>query len=153
MTLFVMSAYVAFNGFPGQDVEDPIGSLLLQERQAPVSVPVQPVRVNTTPATVRHASSHRRHAHAHRALGPRASTGPVKQRLPAQAPASSPPPASSGGAPQDAVQQTTSQLPATPKVPSTTDVLPDINLPKAQTPAKQQLPIDTSGLTKIVDGR
>ena len=59
MTLFVMSAFVAFNGFPGQDVESPIGNLVVQERPAPVSVPdvavVAPARqAATTQAAARH---------------------------------------------------------------------------------------------------
>ena len=49
-----MSAFVAFNGFPGQDVQDPIGTLLLQQRQTPVDVPAKPVHVGVLAATSAH---------------------------------------------------------------------------------------------------
>jgi hypothetical protein len=155
MTLFVMSAYVAFNGFPGQDVQDPIGKLLVQERQTPVSVPAAPVRVSVRAATRTPSRAHH-DAKAERALGPKASTGPVKDRLPSDAPASSPPPAGAGsGQGGSPTPQPTSQLPGSPpqvNVPGLPQ-LPAVSLPPViQSPAQTQLPVDTSGATGTLSG-
>src|SRR5213082_3528757 len=85
MTLAVMSAFVAFNGFPGQDVQDPIGTLLLQQRQTPVDVPAKPVHVGVLAATRNHVGGARHRATTVRtSRGPQAGTGPVAHRLPSQ---------------------------------------------------------------------
>src|SRR3954454_7643815 len=80
LTLAVMSAFVAFNGFPGQDVQDPIGTLLLQERQTPVNVPAKPVHVSVLSTSHGPASSRGGRATARRLRAPQASTGPVRHK-------------------------------------------------------------------------
>lgn len=148
MTLFVMSAYVAFNGFPGQDVQDPIGTLLLQERQAPVNVPAVPIDVHVRAATRSPVVRHHRAA-ARRARGPQATgTGEVKHRISTPAPVPASAPATSAPASQ----------PATPQLPATTPSVPTISLPKVQlpvvqTPDKVALPVDTSGITNLLSGK
>jgi hypothetical protein len=150
MTLFVMSAFVAFNGFPGQDVGDPIGTLLVPQQQNRVNVPAVPVRVHVQAAT--RAPEYRGSATARRATGPRASTGPVKQRLTTQAPSVAPSPATTPATGASPPQPSTPQLPATPpQVPD--GVLPKVSLPVIQAPAQTQLPaVDTRGVTGLVDG-
>jgi hypothetical protein len=154
MTLFVMSAYVAFNGFPGQDVESPIGNLVLQEQPAPVNVPAQAAQVQVQGATRTPGTGHHGRIAAKRAVGPSATTGPVvKRRLPAATPGSQAP----GSATQTAAPATGSaggqSLPATPQVP--TDVLPQlpkVSLPALQAPSQSSLPVDANGVSNAVSG-
>jgi hypothetical protein len=157
MTLFVMSAYVAFNGFPGQDVQDPIGNLLVQERQTPVSVPAEPARVSVRAATRTPSRAHHG-AKAERALGPKASTGPVTHRLPSDAPAGQPDPAGAGsgsGQAPSPTQQPTAQLPGSPPQVTVPPVpqLPAVSLPPViQAPSQTPLPLDTSGAGGTLSG-
>jgi hypothetical protein len=162
LSLAVMSAFVAFNGFPGQDVQDPIGTLLLQEKQAPVNVPAKHVHVQVL-ATRRAASAttaHRR-ASSKRVQTPRATTGPVVNRTnptpstpsPGQAPSSSgqTPSSAAGSTPSTPVSTTT------PAVPDTGITLPQVTLPSLPSSpppggSQQQLPIDTSGVTNLLGG-
>ena len=157
-----MSAFVAFNGFPGQDVRDPIGTLLLQEKQAAVSVPAKPVRVRVlaTSKAPAAATSHRRAA-LRRAVAPRASTGPVEQRTPStQAPTSSPQAPSSAGTTQTAPPVSQPKAPvdtgSAPTLPDTGLPIPPITLPSLPTPpppsGDSKLPIDTSGITDLLGG-
>jgi hypothetical protein len=156
MTLAVMSAFVAFNGFPGQDVQDPIGTLLLQQRQTAVNVPAKPVHVSVLAATRRNAAVARHRASVRNSQGPRAGTGPVTHRLPSQVPGStqSPAPASSQNA--GTLPATTSPIstPTTPSVPDPTlPQLPGVTLPSLPPPpppGSTQLPVDTSGVTGIL---
>lgn len=155
-----MSAFVAFNGFPGQSVEDPIGTLLLQEPQAQVSVPVKPthVKVLATRKGTGAATRHRREA-ARNSRAPKASTGPVVHRTPTgqtptrtQAPASAP---SQGTAP--AVPTTPTIVPGTaPALPDTGLPLPPVTVPTLPSPpppnGSSQLPVDTSGITSLLGG-
>ncbi|HEY2601716.1 MAG TPA: hypothetical protein VGI67_09180 [Thermoleophilaceae bacterium] len=164
MSLFVMSAYVAFNGFPGQDVQNPVGSLLVQERQAPVSsVPVKPV-ADSSKAAARHQATaaarrrHHRHAVARRAVGPTASTGPVVHRT---APTSQPQSSSGTSVPTPdvttPVHKIAPSLPSTPVTSPPSTGLPQVQLPPVQT----QLPTQVNtlvngvgtGVTNLVGGK
>jgi hypothetical protein len=162
-TLFVMSAFVAFNGFPGQDVQDPIAPILVHETQAPVSVPAEPARGAVLDARTGGSSASRTGSSAARRHGgPRAHTGPVsgpRTTAPVQGP-------SGGGQTPLQTPQTggdvtspaggvTQQLPSgTPSVPSAQ--LPSVNVPEVQIPSlpqgDSQLPVDTSGVTKLLGG-
>jgi hypothetical protein len=164
MTLFVMSAFVAFNGFPGQDVQDPIAPILVHETQAPVSVPTEPARAAVLDArtSARSASSRTGSQSAKRHGGPQAYTGPVS------GPGDSAPvqPPSGGQAPVQTPQPTgdvggtaggaTQQLPGgTPSLPGGGTQLPAVDVPPVQIPAlpqNSQLPVDTSGVTKLLGG-
>jgi hypothetical protein len=151
MTLFVMSAYVAFNGFPGQDVGDPIGTLVVPQQQTRVNVPAVPVQVHAQAAT-RAPAGQRRSATARRAIRPRATTGPVKHRSTTQAPSVAPAPATTPATGASPVPASTPQLPATPpQVP--TSVLPKVSLPVIQAPSQTQTPaVDTGGVTDLANG-
>jgi hypothetical protein len=155
-----MSAFVAFNGFPGQDVQDPIGTLLVQERQTPVNVSAKPVHTSVTASkqgTV--AAGHR--ASAKHSRVPRASTGPVLQRSPTPATVPTPGQTPSSTPSSVAPSQTTTpvSVPTTPSVPNTGVTIPQITLPSLpsapQTPPpsdNSSLPIDTSGITGVLGG-
>jgi hypothetical protein len=153
MTLFVMSAYVAFNGFPGQGAENPIGNLVLQEQPAPVSIDAKPAQVHTRAATRSPSSTaqHRR-VEAKRSTGPSASTGPVvKHRVSSPAPTSS--------APSTSTQTSSATAPVSQKLPSpqlpsgVLPELPQVNLPPVQVQVpvpSQSTTLDTSGVTNAV---
>jgi hypothetical protein len=155
-----MSAFVAFNGFPGQDVQDPIGTLLLQQKQAPVSVPAKPVHLQVL-ATRRGASAStaQRHGSVRNVRTPRASTGPVVERTSPTPTAPTPgqTPSSPGQSPTS-VAGSTPTVPistTTPSAPDTGITLPPITLPSLPPPpggSPQQLPIDTSGVTSLLGG-
>jgi hypothetical protein len=159
MTLFVMSAFVAFNGFPGQDVQNPVGNLVLQERTAPVRVADPATMRPTHSATVSRRAAHHRST-ARDAKGPTASTGLIKDRASAptqtqtQAPAATSP-ASSTGSSQSAlpVQQTTPQLPDTQVVPGVN--VPKVQLPVIQAPSTSQQPVvdTTNAVTGLLSGQ
>lgn len=163
-----MSAFVAFNGFPGQDVQDPIGTLILQEKQASVSVPAKPMHVQvlaTTRSASAAAAAAHRHVSAKQLRTPQASTGPVVHRTdptpttpttppPAQAPSSSvqAPASVAGSTPSTPVSNTS------PSVPDTGITLPTITLPSLPPPPppdddQQKLPIDLSGITGLLGGQ
>lgn len=163
LSLAVMSAFVAFNGFPGQDVQDPIGTLLVQEKQAAVKVPAKPIRVDVAAAT-RAATTSGHRAATRRAHAPKASTGPVLQRAPAR---TAPGQAPSSGQNPTSVAQTAPTTPLSttpPSVPNTGVQIPPITLPSlpSSPPASPppppsggvntQLPVDTSGITGILGG-
>jgi hypothetical protein len=159
-TLFVMSAFVAFNGFPGQDVQDPIAPILVHETQAPVSVPAEPARGAALAAgSDRRSPGNVRSRGARQHGGPSARTAPVsgpRSGAPVQAPSSgqAPLPApQGGGSPTSPVGGATQQLPSgTPSVPSAQ--LPAVTVPEVQVPSLPQdtLPIDTSGVTNLLGG-
>jgi hypothetical protein len=157
LTLSVMSAFVAFNGFPGQDVQDPIGTLLVQERQAPVAVPAHPAKVSVLAARRDAApgTTHRR-ARTKASGGPLAHANPVKHRTSVPAPSASQP---SAPAPQQQTSLTpqTGNVPpslpdtGTPSLPSTGLPLPDVTIPVVTPPpSNTQVPVDTSGVTGIL---
>jgi hypothetical protein len=158
-TLFVMSAFVAFNGFPGQDVQDPIAPILVHETQAPVSVPAEPAR-----GAALDARSGGRSAGNARSRGARLHGGPSARTVPVSGPRSSAPsetpssgqaplPAPQGGDPTTLAGGATQQLPGgTPSVPSAP--VPSVTVPEVQIPSLPQdtLPIDTSGVTNLLGG-
>lgn len=149
LTLFVMSAFVAFNGFPGQAVGDPVGTLLLQERQTHVNVPLVTVPSQTR-AGQQTAGAHPRHSAKAERTRPKASTGPVQKT--STAPSSPAGGSAQGSAP---ARQTAPQLPTgTPQVPDAQlPKLPDVELPAVQAPSSSQPVLDTSGVTtKVADG-
>jgi len=159
-----MSAFVAFNGFPGQQVQDPIGSLLIQQKQTSVNVPAKPVHVRVEGTTRGGAAGKARHTAARRAGAPRASTGPVVHR---NGPGSSTPtqvqtPGSSGQNPTSVAGSAPAAPVSTtpPSLPSTGITLPPITLPSLPSSPppppgnnQQQLPIDTSGVTSLLGGQ
>jgi hypothetical protein len=152
--LAVMSAFVAFNGFPGQDVRDPIGTLLLQQRQTPVNVPAEPVGVNA-PAGKQGAAAGGGGTTASQVHGPNASTGPVGDRSPAQTPAQDPTAAPGSTSTQGTSlvpQDTLPSTPTTPQIPQTD--LPPLTVPSLPPPPTDspQLPLDTSGVTSLLGG-
>jgi hypothetical protein len=157
-----MSAFVAFNGFPGQQVQDPIGTLLLQEKQTRVNVAPKPIRVQVQATTRSPAAGASRHTGTGHVQAPRASTGPVVHRTvpgsstPTQSPSSSgqSPTSVTGSAPSAPINTTT------PQVPDTGLPLPPITLPSLPSSPppppgnnQQQLPIDTSGITDLLGGQ
>lgn len=160
-----MSAFVAFNGFPGEDVQAPIQSLLVQQRQTPVPVPAKPVRVGVLAATRHPAAgggSHRRTGASQRVGSPTASTGPVVQHTapnaapPTQGPA---PSSGSGGGSTTPVAQTTPLTGAGGTTPDPSTVLPQlpaVPLPSVTPPPPPSdtsaLPVDTSGITGLLGG-
>jgi hypothetical protein len=156
--LFVMSAFVALNGFPGQDVRDPIGTLLVQQRQAPVTVPAHPVRESGRTARSGGGTAHQRHTAVTRAHAPSASTGPVVRRTPSKAPATTQAPAAGSGGTN---QSSSPALPDTPQLPSDTPSLPQptlpqvpgVSVPEVQAPSSSQLPVDTGSVTGILGGQ
>jgi hypothetical protein len=164
LSLAVMSAFVAFNGFPGQQVQDPIGTLLLQEGQTRVNVAPKPLRVQVEGTTRSPAGGSSNHAAARHARTPQASTGPI---LHSTTPGSSTP--SQTQTPSSPGQTTTSvtgSAPSAPisttapQLPSTNVTLPTITLPSLPTSPpppppgdnQQQLPVDTSGITGLLGG-
>jgi hypothetical protein len=164
-TLFVMSAFVAFNGFPGQGVQDPIAPILVHETQAPVSVPTEPARGAVLDARTHGGSSSRVDSHSARLHGgPRAHTGPLSapdSGTPVQTPSGGQtqvPPPQSGGDLNSTAGGATQQLPSgtTPSLPGGNTQVPQVTLPEVQIPSlpqgDSQLPIDTSGVTKLLGG-
>ena len=157
-TLFVMSAFVAFNGFPGQDVQDPIAPILVHETQAPVSVPTEPARgaaltSHTAGGSAARAKSRGARLHG----GPSARTVPVsgpRNSAPAQPPSGGqgqvPTPQTGGDLTKTAGGVTQPRTGSTPSVPGTQ--LPSVSVPEVQVPSLPQntLPVDTSGVTNGV---
>jgi len=168
LSLSVMSAFVAFNGFPGQDVQAPIGSLLLGEQHPPtVTVPAKPPRSHGGAAGARsRAASRARHAgtHARAVRSPLAHAGPVTDRVPAGQPAQPQTPTSSAPAqPQQSTAPVSPTSVANPLPTGTTPSLPDTGVPVPQVtlpplssptpPQNTQLPVDTSGVTGVLGGQ
>jgi hypothetical protein len=157
LSLSVMSAFVAFNGFPGQGVQAPIGSLLLGEQHPPtVTVPTKPVRPHGSAAgrSSANAGEQRSSGHARAVKSPVAHANPVVNSAPSgQAPTQTQAPSSP--APQQSTSQVTpgtvsDPLPATttPSLPTTAVPLPQVSLPPP--PDTSQLPVDTSGVTGVL---
>ena len=154
-TLSVMSAIVAFHGFPGIDVPGPIGSVQVEQTQAPLPVDRHPA----APSAARVAAAHRaaaitraRHAgrtHVRTADSPVARATPVLHRRTATSRPSQPgtavgpvklpvPGSVTGALPQPS-------LPAAPPLPSSPVTLPG----GKQLPIS--LPLDTSAVSNAVD--
>ena len=170
LSLSVMSAFVAFNGFPGQNVQAPIGSLLLGEQHPQtVTVPTKPVRSHAA-ASASHAgartAAHRASGHARAVKSPLAHANPVGTRTPSgqaptQAPASSVPatpqqstvPVSSGTVSDPLSGSGGPALPTT-SVPALPPIsLPSLGSSSSPPPENSQVPIDTSGVTSLLGGQ
>lgn len=164
LSLSVMSAFVAFNGFPGQSVQAPIGSLLLGEQHPPtVTVPTKPVRSHGAAAAGRSSARSGGGTHARAVKSPVAHAGPVANRVPAAGlPQPQAPPSSAPAQPQQSTAVTTpgtvsDPLPTgtTPSLPSSpVPALPQVSLPPLSSPStppqNSQLPVDTSGVTSLL---
>jgi hypothetical protein len=167
LTMSLMSAIVAFDGFPSQDLQDPIGSVQVLDRQAPLAVEKHPA--NAGPAHAQRASgvaaSHRRHHHgrAGSAKAPVAHANPVGHRGQSggqtQTQAHQP---SGGGSSQSSPVRVPDTSPVTsvaPKVPSAPSVPPPetllksspVTLPGGST-LPVSLPINTAAVSGVVDG-
>jgi hypothetical protein len=164
LTMSLMSAIVAFDGFPGQDLQDPIGSVPVLDRQAPLSVDKHPATaaakhaLHAAPVSERHGR--RDHGRAGEARAPVAHANPMVHR-------------ESVTRPQTQPQQPASSSPSTPvRVPDTspvTGVAPKVpsapSLPAPQTLLKSSpvtlpggatlpisLPLNTAAVSGVVDG-
>jgi hypothetical protein len=158
----VMSAVVAFNGFPGQSIQDPIGSVPVLDRQAPLAAEKHPA--NAAPAqalrsgalSARHTS--RRHDHVGSAKAPVAHANPLVHRQNAthkvpQQPASSSTPAVTVPDTSSVTGGVTDRVPAAPSVPPPDTLLQPspVTLPGGKTlPA--DLPVNTSAVSGAADG-
>lgn len=155
-----MSAFVAFNGFPGQDVRDPIAPILVHEAQTTVpAVPTEPARAaalssrTARGSAATHAGSRRARLHG----GPSARTVPIsgpRNSAPVQTPSGGqgPVPAPQAGDLTKTADGVTQPLTGSPpSVPGTQ--LPSVSVPEVQVPSLPQntLPVDTSGVTNGVN--
>lgn len=162
LTMSVMSAIVAFNGFPGQSIQDPIGSVQVQERQAPLSIEKHPAAAKPTAARHAHASSARhagRHGRATHATAPVAHANPVVhrqsngQQKQAQQPSSGSSPVSVPDT-SSVTKGVTDAVPTPPSVPPAASPLPSYPVTLPGSDQKQlplSLPVDTSGVTNTVN--
>jgi hypothetical protein len=164
LTMSVMSAVVAFNGFPGQGIEGPIGSVQVQERQAPLAVETHPVSSKSaaarhaSAASARHARRHSRGTHG--AKAPIAHANPVshgqsgaQQKTQQQKPSSSTSTPVSVPDTSSVTKTVSNAAPSTPSVPATPS-LPSypVTLPGAdQKQLPISLPVDTSGVTNVLN--
>lgn len=163
LTMSVMSAIVTFNGFPGQDIQDPIGSVQVQERQAPLSPEKHPAAATSAGARHAHGATarhgNRRGRAGHDAKAPVAHAKPVsvhRQSVGTQKQAQQPSSSSSGAGPDTSgvTKTVTNSVPSTPSVPAPGSVLPSypVTLPGAdQKTLPLSLPVDTSGVTNTVN--
>ena len=156
----VMSAIVGFKGFPSQDLQNPIGSVQVQERQAPLPVPkhLTPVSVASAHSAAARASGHVRSAarrHHGRASAPLAHANPVGQSGSTAAdPQRSTTPAAPVKTPDagNVVKDVTKVVPRAPSVPAPSGLLPALGLgspDQGQAPAVQ-LPAVLTGVTTTV---
>jgi hypothetical protein len=156
LMLSVMSAIVAFNGFPGQAIQDPIGSVPVEQAQAPLAVQHHPAPSTASrsarSASAAHAGRSSHHSRSGHARSPLAHATPVVHR---QSAAGQPTRSGSGtpalpdpGSLTSGVTQTLPSAPTVPPsgvgVPSSPVTLPD----SKQLPVS--LPVDTSAVTGAV---
>jgi hypothetical protein len=159
----LMSAIVAFDGFPGQDLQDPIGSLPVLDRQAPLAVEKHRADAGAAHAlrassvSARHSKSH--HGRAGSAKAPVAHANPVTHRQSVAQPQTRQPSSGSSQSSPVTVPDTGSVTHAVPKVPSAPSVpSPDtllksspVTLPGgAALPVN--LPLNTAAVSGVVDG-
>jgi hypothetical protein len=149
LTLSVMSAFVAFNGFPGQDLQSPITPILVHERQAPVTIPAHPSRADRQADPKRTGRSSAGGSTRTRTSSdtPVAQSDPLRQRATTQSPTTSAP---------DSSQQTgstTSPTSGPVETLTTQPSLPSDTVPSAPTvttpslpPLDTQVPLDTGTL-------
>ena len=157
----LMSAIVAFNGFPGQDLQDPVGSLPVLDRQAPLAVEKHRADAAAHVARASGVSArHTRNRHGHAAKAPVAHTNPVVHRQSTSSRPQAQQP--SGGSSQTSpvrVPDTSPVTNAVPKVPSAPSVPSPQTLLKSSpvtlpggTALPVDLPINTAAVSGVVDG-
>jgi hypothetical protein len=167
LTMSLMSAIVAFDGFPGQDLQDPIGSVPVLDRQAPLAVEKRPA--NAAAAHALRASgvvaTHRKghHRRAGSAKAPVAHANPVGHRGQSggqtQTKTQQP---SGGGSGQSSpvrvpdtspVTNVAPKVPSAPSVPSPQTLLKSspVTLPGGAT-LPVNLPLNTAAVSGVVDG-
>jgi hypothetical protein len=153
LTMSVMSAVVGFNGgFPSPDTQNPIGSVLVKERQTSLPVAQHPAVAPGTgfaEATGRVRSASREH---HR----RGTHAPVAHATPNVQPNSVTPqqatqPATPVSDPAPVVRDVTKALPTAPSVPAPASLLSGLapGSGQAQSPVAQ-LPAVMTGVTDAV---
>jgi hypothetical protein len=160
----LMSAIVAFDGFPGQDLQDPVSSLPVLDRQAPLAVEkhsanagAQRHALQTKATAAQHAR--RDHGRSRSAKAPLAHTNPVSHRQSAPQPRTKQPSSGSGQSAPVRVPDTAPVTNAVPKVPSAPS-LPSpqtllqsspVTLPGGAT-LPVNLPVNTAAVSGVVDG-
>jgi hypothetical protein len=163
LTMSVMSAIVAFDGFPGQDIQDPIGSVPVVDRQAPLAVEKHQGSASTTHARHAKAVSARHHKRSHRHAG-QANTPVAHANSPAVHRESTPQtqtpqqPGSSSSTPvkvpdtSSVTSGVTNTVPATPSVPAPSTLLQTspVTLPGGKT-LPVDLPVNTGAVSGAVD--
>jgi hypothetical protein len=148
LTLSVMSAFVAFNGFPGQDLQSPITPILVHERQAPLTIPAHPSRADRQTADQKRTGRSSAGGSTRRRTSsdtPVAQSDPLRQRATTQSPTTSAP---------DSSQQTGStNTPTSGPVETLTTQpsLPSDTVPSAPTVSTPSLPLDTGTLDSTVN--
>jgi hypothetical protein len=156
LSMSVMSAIVGFKGFPSQDLQNPIGSVLVQERQAPLAVAKHPAPVSVASAHAAtadsgHVRSAARTHHGHTSV-PVAHSNPVGQSGSTAAdPQRSTTPVRAPDATR-VVKDVTKVVPEVPSVPAPTGLLPALGLgspDQGQAPVVQ-LPAMPTGVTNTV---
>jgi hypothetical protein len=164
LTMSLMSAIVAFDGFPGQDLQDPIGSVQVLDRQAPLAVDKHPA--NAGPAHASRASGvaagHKRHhGRAGSAKAPVAHANPVGHRGQSGGQTHTQQP-SGGGSGQSSpvrvpdtspVTSVAPKVPSAPSAPSPDTLLKSspVTLPGGST-LPVSLPVNTAAVSGVVDG-
>jgi hypothetical protein len=163
LTMSLMSAIVAFHGFPGQDLQDPIGSVPVLDRQAPLAVEKHSAKtagahvMRASGVSAQHSRTH--HGRTHSAKAPVAHTNPVTHRQSVSQPRAQQPASSGSSSSPVKVPDTSPVTHAVPKVPSAP------SLPSPQTLLKSSpvtlpggaalpvdLPVNTAAVSGVVDG-
>jgi hypothetical protein len=161
LTMSLMSAIVAFDGFPGQDLQDPIGSVPVLDRQAPLAVEKHSTRAGAahvlqTKATA--AQHGRDHGRSRSAKAPLAHTNPVTHRQSASHPGTTRQPSGSGQSSPVRVPDTAPvtnvvhKVPSAPALPAPQTLLKSspVTLPGGVA-LPVNLPINTAAVSGVVD--
>jgi hypothetical protein len=155
----LMSAIVAFDGFPGQNLQDPIGSVPVLDRQAPLAVEKHSAKagavavLRTRATAVEHAR--RDHGRSRSAKAPLAHTNPVSHRQSASQPQAKQPSSGSAQPAPVRVPDTAPVTNAVPKVPSAPSVPSPQTLLKSSPvtlPGGVSLPVNLPLNTAAVSG-
>ena len=161
LTLAVMSAIVAYHGFPGQDVQSPVGSVLVQQRQAPVTrLPkhpaIAPAARASRSARAVHAATVARQRRTAVARTPVAHATPVVRRQEAGTarpqPQPQPQPQQQSSSPvstpdtSSLTKPVTDTVPQTPSLPSAGSLLPS-------TPSQGTTPVPLPQVPNVDPGK
>jgi hypothetical protein len=150
----VMSAVVGFNGgFPSPDTQNPIGSVLVKDRQTPLAVPQHPAPAPAASAFAEATGAVRSASHRHhtrRTQRPVAHANPNVQSnsvTPQQAKQPTTPVAD----PVPVVKDVTKAVPTVPSVPTPATLLSGLTPGpgQAQSPVAQ-IPAALTGVTNVV---